>query len=342
MNEIGNNLKRTRLLKDLSLKQAGDLLNMSATAISKYEKGLIIPDSKKIIEFANAYNVTTVELLKIYNKPSLNFSSFRKKKTLTGENLNLLKDVVENNIANYLEVIELMDFNQNHLEFKKYSCTNINEIENIVDNFRKKINISDIQPISDLTSLLENLGIIIIEIKNINHKFNGFDGFSEIINNIPVITILEDQLDGARQRFTIAHELGHLLLNIKESDEEKICNKFASALLMPKQAVINEFGSKRKNISLFEITSFVKEYKISYTATTNRLKELNIISEFIYKKLQKEIHDKIKISTITPEKSCEFKRLVHKLESSDFITFNKACELLGETTDEYNEENNNY
>ena len=215
-------------------------------------------------------------------------------------------------------------------------------IENIVDNFRKKINISDIQPISDLTSLLENLGIIIIEIKNINHKFNGFDGFSEIINNIPVITILEDQLDGARQRFTIAHELGHLLLNIKGSDEEKICNKFASALLMPKQAVINEFGSKRKNISLFEITSFVKEYKVSYTATTNRLKELNIISEFTYKKLQKEIHDKIKISTITPEKSFEFKRLVHKLESSDFITFNKACELLGETTNEYNEENNNY
>ena len=73
MNEIGNNLKRTRLLKDLSLKQAGNLLNMSATAISKYEKGLIIPDSKKIIEFANAYNVTTVELLKIYNKPSLTF-----------------------------------------------------------------------------------------------------------------------------------------------------------------------------------------------------------------------------------------------------------------------------
>ena len=339
MNEIGNNLKRTRLLKDLSLKQAGNLLNMSATAISKYEKGLIIPDSKKIIEFANAYNVTTVELLKIYNKPSLNFSSFRKKKILTGENLNLLKDVIENKIANYLEVIELMDFNQNHLEFKKYSCTNKNEIESIVDNFRKKINISDIQPISDLTSLLENLGIIIIEIKNINNKF---DGFSEIINNMPIITILEDQLDGARQRFTIAHELGHLLLNIKESDEEKICNKFASALLMPKQAVINEIGRKRKNISLFEITSFVKEYKVSYTATTNRLKELNIISEFTYKKLQKEIHDKIKISTITPEKSFEFKRLVHKLESSDFITFNKACELLGETTDEYNEENNNY
>ena len=53
MNEIGNNLKRIRLLKNLSLKEAGNLLNMSATAVSKYEKGEIIPDSKKLILFAN-------------------------------------------------------------------------------------------------------------------------------------------------------------------------------------------------------------------------------------------------------------------------------------------------
>ena len=63
MNGIGNNLKRIRLLKNLSLKEAGSLLDMTATAISKYEKGEILPDSKKIIEFANAYDVKSIELL---------------------------------------------------------------------------------------------------------------------------------------------------------------------------------------------------------------------------------------------------------------------------------------
>ncbi len=38
MKEVGKNLKRIRLLKNLSLKEAGRLLNMSAPAISKYEK----------------------------------------------------------------------------------------------------------------------------------------------------------------------------------------------------------------------------------------------------------------------------------------------------------------
>lgn len=38
MNQIGNNLKRIRLLKNLSLKEAGNLLSMSSTAVNKYEK----------------------------------------------------------------------------------------------------------------------------------------------------------------------------------------------------------------------------------------------------------------------------------------------------------------
>ena len=67
MNEIGRNLKKIRLLKSLSLKEAGNLLNMSPTAISKYEKGNIVPDSLKLREFANAYDVKTIDLIKTYN-----------------------------------------------------------------------------------------------------------------------------------------------------------------------------------------------------------------------------------------------------------------------------------
>ncbi len=41
MNGIGNNLRRVRLLKNLSLKEAGKLLNMSATAVAKYESRIV-------------------------------------------------------------------------------------------------------------------------------------------------------------------------------------------------------------------------------------------------------------------------------------------------------------
>lgn len=80
MNDIGKNLKRIRLLKNLSLEKAGNLLNMSATAVAKYEKGQIIPNSEKLIEFANAYSVKVLDLLKSHNVPEMKFNAFRKNK----------------------------------------------------------------------------------------------------------------------------------------------------------------------------------------------------------------------------------------------------------------------
>lgn len=347
MDGIGRNLKRIRLLKNLSLKDAGNLLNMTATAISKYEKGEILPDSKKLIDFANAYNVKSIELLKVYNVPKMKFTSFRKKKRLTGQNLELLEELIQDEVAKYLEIIEMNNIDTDNIKLKKYLCNNIEDAEKTANEFRNHIKISNKQPISDLINILENLGIIIIQIRNPDNRFDDFDGLSEIVNNIPVIVLLDGIKDGARQRFTIAHELGHLVLNINndELDEEKLCNRFASALLMPKEAIINEFGYSRRNINFFELTAFKNEFKVSYTAIVYRLKDLNIISEYLYKKLSIFLSQRIGKNDpkpIQPETSFQFKKIVYKLEADEIISVNKACELLGVTVDEYNNEDNNY
>lgn len=347
MDGIGKNLKRIRLLKNLSLKDAGSLLNMTATAVSKYEKGEILPDSKKLIDFANAYNVKSIELLKVYNVPEMKFTSFRKKKRLTGQNLELLEELIQDEVAKYLEIIEMNNIDTDNIKLKKYSCNEFEDAEKAANDFRNYIKISNKQPISDLINILENLGIIIIQIKNPDNRFDDFDGLSEIVNNIPVIVLLDGIKDGARQRFTIAHELGHLVLNINNDklDEEKICNRFASALLMPKEAIINEFGYSRGNINFFELTAFKNEFKVSYAAIVYRLKDLNIISEYLYKKLSIFLSQRIGKNDpkpIQPEISYQFKKIVYKLEADEIISLNKACELLGVTVDEYNNEDNNY
>lgn len=347
MKEVGKNLKRIRLLKNLSLKDAGSLLNMSAPAVSKYEKGEIHPNSQKLIEFANAYGVKVLDLLKSYNPPEMKFHSFRKRGRLKGENLELLKEIIQNKVADYLEVIELNKIKTNNNKIKKYICNNDNDAELSAEEFRKNYNLGINQPIPDLISILENLGILIIEIDNTDGRFSDFDGLSEVVKDIPLIVLLNN-IDGERQRFTIAHELGHLVLNIKDENlnEEKMCNKFASSLLMPKEAVINEFGISRNNISFYELRAFKSEYKVSMAATVYRLKELNIISEYLFKKINISFsskgYKKHEPYPIDSEKSYQFKRLVHKLEVDNIISLNKACELLGMTIDDYNNEDNNY
>ena len=347
MKDVGKNLKRIRLLKNLSLEKAGNMLDMTAPAIAKYESGQIIPNSEKLIKFAKAYDVKVLDLLRSYNTPEMKFNSFRKKQRLQGQNLELLKEIIQNKVADYLEVIELNEIKPSNNKLKKYSCNIFEEAEEAADRFRKDYDLSINQPISDLISILENIGIVIIQIDNTDGRFSDFDGLSEIINNIPIIVLLKDD-DGARQRFTIAHELGHLVLDIKNDqlDEEKMCNKFSGALLMPKSAVINEFGVSRFNISYFELIAFKMEYKVSMQAIVYRLKELNIISDYLYRKINISFNSmgirKKEPIEIKMEISYQYKKLVHKLEVDNIISLNKACELLGVSPDEYNSQDNNY
>ncbi len=346
MNQIGQNLKRIRLLKSLSLKKAGDLLHMSASAVLKYEKGQIVPNSEKLIQFANAYDVKVLELLRTFDTPKMKFNSFRKLQKLKGQNLDLLKEIIQNKVADYLEVIELNKYDKVSIKLKNYLCNTMEDAEKSANKFREDYKLSINQPISDLINVLENIGILVIQIDNINDKFKGFDGLTEIVNDIPIIVLLKDT-DGARQRFSIAHEIGHLVLNIKNEqlDKEKMCNLFAGALLMPKEAVINEFGKYRDVISFYELMAFKKEYKVSMAAIVYRLKELNIISSYLFKKINISFNQmrikKEEPIIIAPEESYHFNKLVHKLEVNNIISLNKACELLGVTVNEYNKEDNN-
>lgn len=341
MLDIGLNLKKVRLLKNLSLKQAGELLNMSAPAIMKYEKGQIIPNSEKIIQFAKAYNVKTKDILKVTPQVEMKFTNFRKRKSLTGQKLELLKKLILEKVANYLEVLDLEQINSSFKNLKKYAVNNLTDAEEAASKFRQDYNLSLNQPLSDLINILENIGIIIISLENTNNLFSGFDGLSEIVQNVPVIVYLENNTDGARQRFTIAHELGHLILNIKEDlDCEKVVNRFASSLLMPSLSIYNEFGKSRQNISNYELMAFKMEYKVSMYAIIYRLKELNVISDYLLKKINiyfnKNGYRQCEPNPLEPEKSYQYKKLVHKLEVNGIITLNKACEFLNQSINEYN------
>ena len=337
---VGENLKRIRILKNLSLKEAGELLNMSATAISKYEKGEWKLNSEKLIRFARAYNVKVIDLVQTELPCELKFTSFRKRSRLTGEKLLLLKDLIRKEVSKYLEVVKINQ--SNVFEINKFECSSPIEAEEIALKVRNEVlKISDLQPLHGLTDILENLGIIIVYIENYNGKFKDFDGLSEIVDGIPVIVLLK-QDDGARQRFTLAHEFAHLILNINNADQEKICDRFASSLLMTKNAMINEFGEKRNRITLSELQYFKKEYQVSYQAIIHRLQELKILTPTSAKNLYIIVNKKFKNNDpviINPEISYQFKKTVCKLESSDIITIGRACELLGITVDEYLYEN---
>lgn len=332
---IGSNLRRYRLLNNLSLRDVAEMMGLSHTVISKYENNILIPDSKKIIKFSKIYNVQPDNLLKLYAKPDLEFKSFRKLSSLSGRKLELLKEIFGIEISNYIEVINLANYN-NIFKIEKHFIKSLSEVEEFVETFKKGIELSNNQPVTNLINLLENIGIFIIEIK-LPKQFDNLDGLSEIVNDIPFIIIRGDYSDGARKRFTLAHELAHLLLKfdnkIEQKEIEKYCNKFASCFLLPKDAMIREFSSKRKKISFAELDSIKKEYKASHAAIIYRLKDLGIISDNYAKKwfinLNRK-YGKVDPYPIEPERGNLYKNLVYRLKSENIISESKANELLKE------------
>lgn len=97
-----------------------------------------------------------------------------------------------------------------------------------------------------------------------------------------------------RQRFTIAHELGHFLMiwhngtqlcssndmnrKLKSSErskhevQEDEANRFAQALLMPDELLLKEVGSE--SLCLREITKIAERFDLSFSAIANRLSGL--------------------------------------------------------------------
>lgn len=95
-----------------------------------------------------------------------------------------------------------------------------------------------------------------------------------------------------RQRFTIAHELGHFLLHpkkdafvdyrdnkndIKRDPKERQANMFAAALLMPRNLLAKDFRSfARRGFAETDLQMLAEKYQVSEDAMRFRLINLNL------------------------------------------------------------------
>lgn len=103
-----------------------------------------------------------------------------------------------------------------------------------------------LNPIHDMIDTLESKGAMIIT--NDVEKDKKCDDLAGKIGNTPVAVISTAQ-SGDRQRFTLDHELDHLVVHGRLAeglDEKKACNTFTGAFLLPAQTLVKHLGEKRR------------------------------------------------------------------------------------------------
>lgn len=135
----------------------------------------------------------------------------------------------------------------------------------------------------NIQDIAAKMGVVVrfIPEQLLNEK--DYSGKFEMKNNTPICTIRStDSL--LRQRFTIAHELGHFVLkhgtrfrdntqnfSLNNFDEkERDANRFAAEILMPKIAV--DYCIEKQNIKT--VSSLAEIFQVSTTAMRFRLQNL--------------------------------------------------------------------
>ncbi len=347
MEAISNRIKHARLMRGLSLQSLSDKMDnkVSKQALHKYEKGTVEPDLDMVQDIAEAlelkpdyfYREVSVEIKEI---------AFRKLASLSKKEQNRIIETARDYLSRYLELEQIIGKQpsvKNPLE--GFNISGKKDVEKAAQKLREVWKLGT-DPLYNVLELLEDHGIKVIELEG----DVSIDGFSTWVNDsIPVIglnSMKRKSLD--RYRFTVLHELAHLLLNLEEfpeNEQEKLCHYFAGAMLLPLSAIENELGLKRKKVSLEELKAIKKQYGISMQAVVYRLKELSIISgatfsnffQFMAKNGYKQDESGLAVYN-GEEEALRFDQLLGHALAEQFITVSKAAALKNQRITRFRKE----
>ena len=280
---IGNRLKLARSAAGLSLRGLSDRIDnrVSAQAIGKYERNESMPSSGILMALAAALRVS-VSYLAGDPGISLQAVEFRTEKVASKREEDRIKAKVLHNLERYLAIEEILNLSSvrwhNPPSAPYPVIRDLLEVDRAASSLRNDWGLG-INPIPDMAELMEDRGVKVLfcqlpDVAGLTAQVNGHD-----MPDAHVIVINQaDTRD--RQRFTIAHEIGHMILDVSPSvDQERAAYRFAGAFLMPEGVLWSKIGKRRSDIDWKELLGLKMMYGISVQAITYRCKDLGIINQ---------------------------------------------------------------
>jgi len=134
-------------------------------------------------------------------------------------------------------------------------------------------------PVSNLVRVIENAGGAICRFAFGTRKI---DAISHWTAGSPPLFFLNAESPPDRTRFSLAHELAHIVMHsIPSAEMEKEADTFAAEFLMPAKSIISEL----KPLSIQRAAALKPYWKVSMAAIIKRAYDLGKISEPYYRKL---------------------------------------------------------
>ncbi len=338
---IGNRLKRAREALGMSLRELEAAIQgqVSAQAIGKYERGEMMPSSTILLALAKALEVSPEYLLS-EREIELTGVDFRKAPHAGAKEERAVEASILDQVERYLELEELMpgvDQRWSAPADEDFDIRCIEDAEDAAAALRRLWQLG-IDPIPFMAELLEDKGVKVIALE-LPENVSGSKAFVQRPEreDVPVIVVNQGH-NGERQRFTLAHELAHLVLRfsgLSDAEQEKAADRFAGAFLMAKDMVLRLLGAHRTSVSLGELAELKKIFKVSIASLVVRCSQLGILSKAAYGRLWAQIRDmgwnshaSSEPNTLKPEVPQRMERLCFRAVAEGAISEARAAELM--------------
>lgn len=252
-------------------------LNISQGYLSKIELGLIADVN---IEFINSISAELdfpkdffFERIKILD-PGIKY--YRARKNETKKTLDVIDSEISIVVHGIKKLMSRIDFVANNIpEF------NVEEFDNAEDCAKALRAYWKLPrgPIKDLSRLVEDNGGLVIKW---NFLSNKIDGFTFIETGLPPVIFLNKNLTGDRYRFTLAHELGHLVMHSNKPyrpEQDIEADLFASEFMMPS----NDIYQSLYGLNFEALAAHKAYWKMSMGSILYKAKHLDLLSENQYR-----------------------------------------------------------
>lgn len=310
----GDRVRQARLLRRLDGKVVAERVGWSPATQTRLEGS----ESKRIDDetankLARAMRVPIEFLTTVNPTPAMSIADLRfraPKKTTKQEKEYLVE------FSRWIaEISGQMDRIHNLPPVRVPRAKEDGTIEDAAISVREAFAIGPRDPIGHLTHSVERLGVVVvvrvpdstdserwdrsgdasIEKPDKGERHFGYSTWIGTFGDRP-LTVLRAIDSWERTRWTVAHELGHLVYHrdCVSEDAETVASRFASELLAPAAALSVEIG---KHVTLAELVPLKLKWGISLGALIRHLHQSSLISDERSSALSRQLYTRINPAT---------------------------------------------
>ena len=300
--QIGERIAKRRETLDLTQAQLAQRLGIDRPRLSGIERGTRPLDAAVLSRLAQLLGVTAGFVLGLEESPAT--SSTVVNQPVLHFRAQLAQELSETALADFLTFIERYLKLAARAKYKPPQpdlphmnyASDLRQYASEADakRVRDAWGLGDVPIGLEIFDALEDRGISVYRDATASGDISGAYYRDDDVGPILFVNAREWPY---RQVFTAAHELAHLLYDhrsgfsrkLAKTNEERMCNRFAAAFLMPQSAIEAELArrdARHTRIEADDVLSLHRTFGVSYWAMLVRLKALGIVKPDRYEELK--------------------------------------------------------